>query len=256
MIDAVCRRCQKPFTAKRADANYCSVVCRVAAHRRSQRRPVYRTAWLASAPKLSERRRPGTDDLSRAELGRKLVEISQTDDDGQPKTGRRFYYLALSHGYIRVDMSDTPEGKKSRDKAYKRVTEILGILRMAGDQLDETGFRVAAGLDWSAVLDLTRELDQWRMYASPREAREHLRRTYNEDRWLGQSVYPIHIVEKDTLEPICQPIASRWQMPFASSRLQFAQAPARRRRHAAASPRQDLPEGGGPVHLRPRSERP
>lgn len=28
--------------------------------------------------------------------------------DGQPKTGRRFYYLALSYGYIQPDMS--PEG--------------------------------------------------------------------------------------------------------------------------------------------------
>ena len=41
-----------------------------------------------------------------------------------------------------------------------------------------------------------------------------MRRQYEEDRWLGQKFYPVLIVEKDTLEPI----ASRWQMPFASSR--------------------------------------
>ena len=45
-----------------------------------------------------------------------------------------------------------------------------------------------------------------------------LRRAYDEDRWLGQPFYPALIVEKDTLEPICLPIARRWQMPFASSR--------------------------------------
>src|SRR6516225_2992252 len=46
----------------------------------------------------------------------------------------------------------------------------------------------------------------------------NLRKYYNEDRWLGQSYFPILIVEKDTLEPVCKPIAQGWQMPFASSR--------------------------------------
>jgi len=55
-------------------------------------------------------------------------------------------------------------------------------------------------------------------YSSPREARAALRRRYNEDRWLGQPYYVILIVEKDTMEPVCQPMARRWQMPFASSR--------------------------------------
>ena len=45
-----------------------------------------------------------------------------------------------------------------------------------------------------------------------------MRSSYDEDRWLGQPVFPILIVEKDTMEPVCKPMASRWQMPFASSR--------------------------------------
>jgi hypothetical protein len=73
-------------------------------------------------------------------------------------------------------------------------------------------------LAWDAVLDLTRELDQWQTYESPRQARAATRRRYDEDRWLGQPHFPILIVEKDTLEPVCRPMASRWQMPFASSR--------------------------------------
>jgi hypothetical protein len=35
-----------------------------------------------------------------------------------------------------------------------------------------------------------------------------MRRNYEEDRWLGQKYFPVLIVEKDTLEPICQPIAT------------------------------------------------
>ncbi len=68
------------------------------------------------------------------------------------------------------------------------------------------------------MLDLTRELDEWQTYGSPREARAAMRRRYEEDRWLGQKYYPVLIVEKHTLEPVCKPIASRSQIPFASSR--------------------------------------
>jgi hypothetical protein len=89
---------------------------------------------------------------------------------GIPKTGRRFYYLALSYGYVRPDMGATDEARKEREAAYKKVTEVLGVLRMNGD------------LGWDAVLDLTRELDEWLAYGSPREAREAMRRIYDEDR--------------------------------------------------------------------------
>ena len=68
------------------------------------------------------------------------------------------------------------------------------------------------------VLDLTRELVEWETFTSPREARAAMRRRYDEDRWLGQKYFPVLVVEKDTLEPICSPIAFSWQMPFASSR--------------------------------------
>jgi hypothetical protein len=189
-----CKTCNGSFTAQRAGARYCSVKCRVAAHRKRQT-PEPKVMWLDG------KRRNVTDELSEH-----LLHIAERDDDGEPKTGRRFYYLALSHGYIDVDMTDTPEGKRSRDGAYKRVTAKLGALRMEGL------------LGWDMVLDLTRELDYWQPYDSPREARDVMRRTYDEDRWLGQQYFPVLIVEKDTLEPICKPIADRWQMPFASSR--------------------------------------
>jgi hypothetical protein len=234
MIEIACKRCHKTFEAKRADTAYCSTKCRVAAHRKRRIEPPP-TWWLGDSPALSERppRRKvngkfevDPNALTRAELGRKLVEIAEEGDRGQPKTGRRFYYLALSHGYVRPDMSATDEGKKSRDSAYKKVTDILGALRMNGD------------LGWDAVLDLTRELDQWLAYDSPRDARERMRRIYDEDRWLGQPSYAILIVEKDTMEPVCKPIAGRWRMPFASSRgysslkLQHDVADMLRHRHA------------------------
>ncbi len=166
--------------------------------------------WLGDESKFAtssrSRNSDGTPALSNEELAEHLLEIAEEEDGGAPKTGRRFWYLALSHGYVLPDMGSSDEAKRSRVNAQKRITSILGELRKSGR------------LDWDAVLDLTRELDEWPTYASPREARAALRLYYEEDRWLGQPFYPIQLVEKDTMEPVCKPMARRWQMPFASSR--------------------------------------
>lgn len=168
------------------------------------------TRWSDDGGKFSATTRAlngdGSVALSNSELADRLVDIANAGDGGAAKTGRRFYYLALSYGYIKPDMSATKEGRASRLAAYKRIGSILGKLRQIGR------------LGWDTVLDLTRELVKWRTYNSAREARAAMRRNYDEDRWLGQPFYPVFIVEKDTLEPVCQPMAYRWQMPFASSR--------------------------------------
>jgi hypothetical protein len=199
----------------RADAQYCTGACRVAAHRK--RNVIVRDPWwreydedgfikevksFSDAPG-SARYLNGELKPSRKELAEKLLEIAS---DEKPKTGRRFYYVALSYGYIRPSMGASTEAKKEREAEYGRINQVLGILRMQGL------------LDWDMVLDLTRELTEWQTYDSPREARAQLRDSYSEDRWLGQSRYPIFIVEKDTMVPVCEPIARRRQMPFASSR--------------------------------------
>jgi hypothetical protein len=204
-----CPRKGKPFMPKRAGAQYCTDACRVAAFRK-RHRPSPRTWWLGKEPRFSTApsrmlNSDGTPALTRGELAERLLEIAETGDDGEPKTGRRFYYLALSHGYIMPDMGSTAEAMKSRDAAYDRVTAVLGTLR----KQDKLG--------WDMV-DLTRDLDECLVYGSPRAARASMRRLYDEDRWLGQCYFPIFIVEKDTMEPVCKPMADRWQMPFASSR--------------------------------------
>ena len=196
---ATCRNtdCGKSFTAIRAGARYCSGRCRMAVHRKRSE-PVPAPVW--DDGKL---RRATTDELSKH-----LLEIADRDDDGAPKTGRRYYYLAL----LATATSDRHHdrharvGKEVARSAYKTPSPSkLGALRMAGR------------LGWDMVLDLTRELDEWQTYDSPREARAVMRRRYEEDSSLEQHHYPILIVEKDTLEPVCKPIARRWQMPFASA---------------------------------------
>lgn len=212
MPASTCKFCGDSFAAVRAGAQYCSPAHRTAAYRARRILPPP-AFWYDPArptPKFSTKSRSlnadGSLALSNAELAEELVRVSDEGDDGKSKTGRRFFYLALSYGLIRPSMDDTPAAKKSRDAAYDRINDLLGRLRKNGQ------------LDWTAVLDLTRELDEWQTYNSPREARAAMRRDYEEDRWLGQPYYPVLLVEKDTIEPVAKPIASNWQMPFASSR--------------------------------------
>jgi len=196
--------CGKRFIAERAGALYCSGACRTAACRKRAKPPP--SPWWYERGDLRLSSAPRENALSNDELAERLLEIAAQGDGGAPKTARRFYYLALSHGYIRPDMGAHDAAKKSRNAAYNRVLRLLGTLRKMGR------------LGWDDVLDLTRELDEWRMFASPREARAQARANYDEDRWLEQPAFPILIVEKDTLQPVCRPFASRWRMPFASSR--------------------------------------
>ena len=209
-----CKCCAVTFTPKRAGAQWCSPACRTAAYRKREM-PIPSTFWYGEkkrlSPHISWRAKErsanrGHVELSNAALADKLVELAATEDGGRPKTGRRFWYLALSHGYVDPDMGASKSAKKERDAATDRITDILGTLRKQGK------------LSWKAVLDLTPDLDTRLTYESPRDARAHMRNIYDEDRWIGQPAFPILIVEKDTLEPICQPMARSWQMPFASSR--------------------------------------
>jgi hypothetical protein len=144
--------------------------------------------------------------LSQSEHSEQLLELAHVADGGTPKTARRFYYLALLHGYIRLDMGASDAAAKARTKAYKRITDVLVALQLNGR------------LAWDAVLELTHEIAEPLTFRDPRDAQQWLRGIYDEDRWLGQPFYPLLIVEKDTMEPICRPLARRWQILFVSSR--------------------------------------
>ena len=88
------------------------------------------------------------------------------------------------------------------------------------------------------VLDLTRDLDEWQIFSSPREARVDMRNSYDEDRWRGQPSFPIFIVDKDTMEPVCRPMAQGCALVQKSHNAQqFAQTAIQRHRAAKARER-------------------
>src|SRR5258707_7501006 len=94
--------CGKPFIAERGGARYCSVRCRVAAHRKRQV-PELEVMWLDG------KRRNVTDALAEH-----LIKIAQRDDDGAPKTGRRVSFLARRHRDNDVGIRDTVARQRTR----------------------------------------------------------------------------------------------------------------------------------------------
>src|SRR5262245_40683064 len=97
-----CPRKGQAFTPQRAGAQYCSARCRVAAHRARQV-PPQPTFWLGKVPKMRAEKTTLADHLER---------IASEEDGGAPKTGRRYYYLALSYGYISPDMGASDAAKR------------------------------------------------------------------------------------------------------------------------------------------------
>jgi hypothetical protein len=113
-MDSTCKHCGALFQPERPDQQYHSNACRQAAYRK-RLAPLPLTEWIGDRPSLPLISRTynvdGTLALSQDELGQRLVQIAHEDDDGGAKTGRRYYYLALMHGYIQPDMSTTKVGK-------------------------------------------------------------------------------------------------------------------------------------------------
>ena len=92
-VDTLCKNpaCGKSFEPIRASALYCSVRCRVTAHR-SRQAPIGKTWWLGPRELQPQGQ---TNELSNDDLADRLVTIAHEADGGAAKTGRRYYYLAL-----------------------------------------------------------------------------------------------------------------------------------------------------------------
>jgi hypothetical protein len=85
---------------------------------------------------------------------------------------------------------------KARLNAYKRVTNAVA-LRMNG--------RMGRGVDHGRNREPLTFRRSTRCTANA--ARHH-----DEDWWLGRTLHGL-IVEKDTMQPVCKPIADRWKSP-------------------------------------------
>lgn len=178
--------CRKEFEAKRASARFCSVACRVAAHRvkaHAEDRPTV-PQWCGDVPNMSAAHRA---------LAEQAAAIVQ-GYDGRV-TLRQTYYRLVAKNII-----------PNTEASYKRLGGILTNARKLGI------------IPWDAMEDRGRSIDSAATWNNLRDFRASMRHWYDEDRWTTQQGRVAVIVEKQALAGLIEPVCRRWQVPFIAAK--------------------------------------
>lgn len=178
--------CRKEFEAKRASARFCSVACRVAAHRVKAHVEDKRDGpqWTGHVPKMSD------EHLEIVKLAARIV----SSYDGRV-TLRQTYYRLVAANVI-----------PNTEASYKRLGGIL------------TNARKLGYIPWSAMEDRGRSIDSAATWDNLRDFRASMRHLYDEDRWTTQKARVAVIVEKQALAGLIEPVCRRWQVPFIAAK--------------------------------------
>jgi hypothetical protein len=121
--------------------------------------------------------------------------IAEYEARGFVLTLRQLFYQFVSRAAIANAQSE-----------YKRLGAIIRDGRRAGL------------IDWDAIEDRTRGLENWRTYDAPEDAIREIAEGYAEDPWPGQRCRPEVCIEKDALTGIIEPVCRRWMLPSFAAR--------------------------------------
>ena len=126
------------------------------------------------------------------------------------RTGRRYYYLA--HQLLRL--------RPSRHERQPQRLSARAMPPMTASRPSSAscGSKVASTSTGGWCSTSPARSTAGRPMSRPATPAPPCADATTEDRWLGQAFYPVLIAEKDTLEPVLEPVARQWQMPFVSSR--------------------------------------
>jgi hypothetical protein len=106
-------------------------------------------------------------------------------------TLRQLYYQFVSRMLI-----------PNRDTEYKRLGSIVNDARMAGL------------IDWDHIVDRTREVEENSHWTSPTSIMRSCEQSYAIDKWLGQSVRPYVMIEKDALLGVIEGVCTELDVPY------------------------------------------
>lgn len=109
---------------------------------------------------------------------------------GYKLTLRQLFYQFVARGWL-----------ENKQKNYKRLGDILGDARLAGL------------VDWDALSDNLRELDELPTWDSPEEILHAISRQFRFDIWESQEYRPEVWVEKDALSEVVVKAAHRLRVP-------------------------------------------
>jgi hypothetical protein len=128
-----------------------------------------------------------------------IVQANQIIDEyaalGYTLTLRQLYYQFVSRDYI-----------PNTAREYNRLGNIVSKGRRAGL------------IDWSAIVDRTRNLQDLSKWESPADIVQAVAEQFRFDRWLTQPTYIEVWFEKDALMGVFERVAHKWRLPFFSCR--------------------------------------
>lgn len=136
---------------------------------------------------------PGPEALSVVEAANEIA--ADYRRQGYDLTLRQLYYQFVSRDLI-----------PNTDRSYKRLGSIVNRARMAGF------------MDWSYIVDRTRNLAGVGYHMSIERVIETTADAYSVDHWADQEVYVEVWVEKEALAGVVRRAAGRWNVPHFSCR--------------------------------------
>jgi hypothetical protein len=114
---------------------------------------------------------------------------------GYTLTLRQLYYQMVSRDLIR-----------NTQKEYSRLGDVVSKARRAGL------------IDWTAIVDRTRNLQSLPTWDSPSDIVQAISEQFRYDRWAKQPTYVEVWFEKDALMGVFERVANRFRVPFFSCR--------------------------------------
>jgi hypothetical protein len=121
--------------------------------------------------------------------------ITDYHEQGYDLTLRQVYYQMVARDIIPNNM-----------KSYKRLGGIIDDARLAGV------------IDWTAIVDRTRNLRSLSHWEEPSEIIKSAASSYRIDKWETQTYRPEVWVEKDALVGVIGQVCERWDIPYFSCR--------------------------------------
>jgi hypothetical protein len=141
------------------------------------------------------------------ELVQKAIEIvTEYQRLGYDLTLRQVYYQFVARDLLPQSWVDPTTGSTNNQQSYKKLGDILGNARMAGL------------MDWTAMVDRTREMNSNSHWTSPENIIDAVVSQYMIDKWEEQDHRPEVWVEKDALEGVVGTICKRLDIPYFSCR--------------------------------------
>jgi hypothetical protein len=129
--------------------------------------------------------------------------IESYQEQGFDLTLRQLYYQFISQDIF-----------PNNEKSYDRLGSIINDARLAGE------------VDWNAIKDRTRGVEEKSKWDNPGEIVGTCVRAYGIDMWVGQTYRPWCFIEKDALSGIFDATCKQYDVPLLSCRGYLSQSEA------------------------------